>query len=243
MLVTRLMPDTSRKHAPRLAFGFLEDAGASSPALFLDFLPPATAYAMRTTVYEGGGHKGKIYKIVQGRVKISQRAKNGEETFLCILKPGDIFGDLNAFNSSLPFNEAEEAVAFAPDTQVVTVDARHYASSLNSRPELLLEAARQLAGRVRLTNERFFALRNQRGPERVASMLEYLGKTIGVQRPDGKVHLPITVTEFAQFVSLQREHVTRILGKLRKEKCPTVINYVISRNGKQYPHSRFHVTA
>ena len=156
-----------------------------------------------------GAHLPGIFALAQGTVKLALRNGQHEERVLCLVQPGQTFGEATALTGrAAPY----EARALAECKLVVIPAAAVYAAL-----ESDARTARQV---VHAIAERYFDLLAElqsasmrRGSQRLASYLQSLA---GPSAPDGActVKLPATKTVIASRLDMKKETLSRLLRSL-----------------------------
>lgn len=196
----------------------VDDALMNAP-LFLA-LDTEAAAALRASLKERGVSKGdtiftegepgdRMYLVADGKVKLGQTSKDGRESLLAILGPGEMFGELSLFD---PGMRTSSATALT-DCTLLSLGHDQLKPWLTGRPELAAALLQALARRLRRTNEAMGDLVFSDVPGRVAKALMDLGEKFGEVLPDGLlVSHDLTQEELAQLVGASRETVNKALA-------------------------------
>ena len=178
------------------------------------------AAALRASLKEQGYGKGeslfsegepgdRMFIVVDGKVKLGQTSKDGRESLLGVLGPGEMFGELSLFDPGLRTSTATALT----DVTVVSLGHDQLMPWLTGRPELAAALLQALARRLRRTNEAMGDLVFSDVPGRVAKALMDLGEKFGEITPDGLlVSHDMTQEELAQLVGASRETVNKALA-------------------------------
>jgi CRP/FNR family transcriptional regulator len=150
-----------------------------------------------------------LYVVLDGKMKLTRAAADGRENLLCVLGPGEMFGELSLFDPR-PRTSTASAV-----TDAILASLRHDALRpwLKERPEVSLHMLRALAQRLRRANDVTADLVFTDVPGRVAKNLLDLADRFGAEGADGlHVHHDLTQEELAQLVGASRETVNKALA-------------------------------
>ena len=106
-------------------------------------------------IFREGEKSATAFVIVSGQVELFKTGPNGPIR-LCILSPGEIFGEMGIIDKS-----ARSATAQAVGTVVLDVIERDgFLASLSEQPEVALTVIGNLAERLRHTNELIYNPQN-----------------------------------------------------------------------------------
>ena len=166
-------------------------------------------FARGEVLFQEGEPGDRMYVIVEGKVKLGQTSKDGRESLLAVLGPGEMFGELSLFD---PGSRTSTASALTEVT-VLGLGNEQLKPWLTGRPELAAALLQALARRLRRTNEAMGDLVFSDVPGRVAKALMDLGEKFGDVVPDGLlVSHDMTQEELAQLVGASRETVNKALA-------------------------------
>ncbi len=161
------------------------------------------------TIFTEGEPGDRMYLVVDGKVKLGQTSKDGRESLLAVLGPGEMFGELSLFDPGMRTSSA----AALTDAVVLSLAHDQLKPWLTGRPELAAALLQALARRLRRTNEAMGDLVFSDVPGRVAKALTDLGEKFGEVTPEGLlVSHDMTQEELAQLVGASRETVNKALA-------------------------------
>jgi CRP/FNR family cyclic AMP-dependent transcriptional regulator len=160
-------------------------------------------------VFREGDPGDQLYVVAEGKIKLGRSSADGRENLLAIIGPGEMFGELSLFDPG-PRTATATAVT---DARVLALSHPDLRPWLTGRPEVALSLLRQVARRLRRTNEVLGDLVFSDVPGRVAKALLDLSKRFGIQSEEG-VHVShdLTQEELAQLVGASRETVNKALA-------------------------------
>jgi CRP/FNR family transcriptional regulator, cyclic AMP receptor protein len=160
-------------------------------------------------VFREGDPGDQLYVVAEGKIKLGRSSADGRENLLAIIGPGEMFGELSLFDPG-PRTATATAVT---DARVLALSHPDLRPWLTGRPEVALSLLRQVARRLRRTNEVLGDLVFSDVPGRVAKALLDLSKRFGIPSEEG-VHVShdLTQEELAQLVGASRETVNKALA-------------------------------
>ena len=161
-------------------------------------------------IFEEGEPGDRLYVITTGKVTLGHKAKDGRETLLGVLGPGEMFGELSLFD---PGTRTATADALT-DVKLLGLSSDSLRPWLTGRPEVSLKLLQALAQRLRRTEDAMADLVFSDVPGRVAKALLSLSDKFGVFK-DGELFIEhdMTQEELAQLVGASRETVNKALAE------------------------------
>lgn len=202
---------------------------ATNPALSSEGVPPRSpsprsvkglerlakvqTVRRRQPVYLPGDPAHAVYLVREGRVKISNWARNGKEVTFAIVGAGDLFGELEALEGT-----ARETCAEALDDVTLAVVARdEFIGHLGRHPDVALELSKLLGARLRALHGRVEDLIFRDVPARIVHALRELSALPnGAAKPEAPVRVRVTHQELANLIGCNRETVSAVLGQFRR---------------------------
>ena len=134
---------------------------------------------------------------------------DGRENLIAVLGPGEIIGELSLFDVGA---RSSTVAAIAP-TRLVSLSHKDMMSFINQHPDMAITMLRELARRLRNTNEQMADLVFSDVPGRVAKALIDLANRFGERTPEGiYVAHDLTQEELAHLVGASRETVNKSLA-------------------------------
>lgn len=147
----------------------------------------------------------ELFVVVEGRIAIATRSRDGRESLVAVLEAGELFGELPLFDDGARSADARALSA----TTVAALGFEHVRAVLAGRPELLWIVVRLLAGRLRATDEALADAVFLDVPARTAKRLLELAD-------DDMVELPMTQEDLAGLVGASRERVNKAIALFAK---------------------------
>ena len=156
---------------------------------------------------------GQLHIVAEGLVRISMVSRDGRESNIALLEPGDCFGEMSALDGGL---RSATAVAVGP-TKTVALSREDFLGFLREHPQLAIQMMTLLVQRLRATDEMVGDMVFLDVPARVARKLLDLAQTYqDTQDPSGNVTVPLSQEELASVVGCSREAVSRALANYRR---------------------------
>jgi CRP/FNR family cyclic AMP-dependent transcriptional regulator len=103
-------------------------------------------YRKSEVIFEQGSTGSEMYLIHSGRVLLSVRRNEGEQTPLIVLNPGDFFGEMALVDDS---PRSTTASAVEDDTELIVVDRARFLFMVRQQPEFALSLMHTLCQRLR----------------------------------------------------------------------------------------------
>jgi CRP/FNR family cyclic AMP-dependent transcriptional regulator len=165
-----------------------------------------------TVVFTQGGPGDALYGIASGRVRISASGPSGQEVYLNIMDPGDVFGEI-AVMDGLPRTASATAIEA---TVLVVIQRSDFLALLQREPQLAIHLMQLLCARLRWTSELVEESAFLSGPSRLAKRLLILAALHG--RPEsGRLVLQISQSDLALFLGMSRQLVNQHLQDWRRQ--------------------------
>ena len=161
------------------------------------------------SLFHEGDAGNRLYLITEGKVKLSHTSPDGRENLIAVLGPGEIIGELSLFDLQ---PRSSTVTAIAP-TKLLTLAHEEMRKYIEDHPRLAILMLRQLALRLRNTNNQMADLVFSDVPGRVAKALLDLAEKFGERTPEGiYVAHDLTQEELAHLVGASRETVNKSLA-------------------------------
>lgn len=161
------------------------------------------------SLFHEGDSGEHLFIIVDGKIKLGHAADDGRENLIAILGPGEIIGELSLFDKG---KRSTSATAVAPTT-LLTLSHVDLMGFIDTNPDMAKHMLRQLAQRLRKTNEQMADLVFADVPGRVAKALLDLARRFGERTQEGVyVAHDLTQEEIAHLVGASRETVNKSLA-------------------------------
>jgi CRP/FNR family cyclic AMP-dependent transcriptional regulator len=159
-------------------------------------------------VFFEGSHSDSLYVIVSGSVKIYQKAQDGREKILCVLGPGEFFGEFSLVDGQ----PRSASVATLQPTEMLSVAHLDFRRFAKRSPDVLWKVLEAMCERLRVVNEENFdlAFRNMsyRLVRALLKLSEYGTATVG------GVTIVVSKQDLAAMVGSGPERVLNFLQKL-----------------------------
>jgi CRP/FNR family transcriptional regulator, cyclic AMP receptor protein len=185
--------------------------GAEDP---LTYLPRKSVqeYPKGRVIYSPQQRTDKLHLVVLGRVKVSNKAEDGNEIISRIICPEGLFGE------AVLVGGRESETATALDTATLMSWSRaDIEQQIEREPRLGIALSQYLVWQCIEFQERIESMAVHKTPERVALALTQLARTLGIPLPDGSTRIAsLTHQTMAEYVGTSREIVTFQMNRLRR---------------------------
>ena len=159
-------------------------------------------------------HAERMVLVLRGQLQIYESDPSGRELTLAVLEGGASVGATGL----VPRAPRELCVRALEPSVLCYLDGEDLESLVRTNPEVGLELARMLAGRLVWMEARWADLAAKEIPARLASMLLLLLESQGVVTPEGyRIPTRYTHRQIASMIGANRESTTRAFGRLQEE--------------------------
>lgn len=164
-----------------------------------------------------------MFIILSGRVKISRISDDGREVILSILSDGDFFGEM----SLLDGHTRSANVTATEGSELLVIRREQFLQMLKDFPQIAINLLKELAQRIRKSDEHIKSLSLQDATGRVATTLLRIAEDSGMFRK-GQVEiseLPLQ-QDLANMAGTSRETISRVIKSLTED------GYLKKQSGK-----------
>ena len=105
-------------------------------------------------VFFEGSHSDSLYVVVSGSVKIYQKAQDGREKILCLLGPGEFFGEVSLVDGQ----PRSASVATLQPTEMLSMTHLDFRRFAKGSPDIIWKVLEAMCERLRAVNEENFDL-------------------------------------------------------------------------------------
>jgi CRP-like cAMP-binding protein len=175
-----------------------------------------------------------MFIIISGKVKISRISDDGREVILSILSEGDFFGEM----SLLDGQTRSANVTAIEESELLMLRREDFLQMLYDYPQIAINLLKELAQRIRKSDEQIKSLSLQDATGRVASTILRIAEDSGIFKK-GVVeisNLPLQ-QDLANMAGTSRETISRVIkslcqdGLLKKEGNKIyILNYEKFKN-------------
>ena len=166
-----------------------------------------------TTLLNEGDTSDRVIIVTKGRVKVSYFTEDGREVMLAVRGPGDLLGELSAFDGE-PHSATADAME---EVETLTLSRTAFAEWLKQNPRVALSLLELLTRRLRDADLKRIEFTAYDTVGRVARRLLELSERFGEETDDGlKITLPLSQEELASWTGCSREAASKALQALRK---------------------------
>jgi CRP/FNR family cyclic AMP-dependent transcriptional regulator len=155
-----------------------------------------------------------MFIILAGRVKISRISDDGREVILSILSDGDFFGEMSLLDG---YTRSANVTAIE-DSELLVIRREEFLQTLRDYPQVAINLLKELAQRIRKSDEHIKSLSLQDATGRVASTLLRIAEDSGLFRK-GQVEiseLPLQ-QDLANMAGTSRETISRVIKSLSED--------------------------
>jgi CRP-like cAMP-binding protein len=180
----------------------------------LDRITSMSSAKKKEPIYLPGDPSRQVYLLKSGRVKISRITEDGREVTLALLRPGEIFGELEVLEET-PRDTMAEAL---DDTELCIIQQEDFLKILKARPDLSIRLTKLIGFRLRNIESRIEELVFRDVPARLAHVLLEMAKEFGKQEGDGvRIGVRLTHQDLANLIGSTRETVSATLGDFKRQ--------------------------
>ena len=173
-----------------------------------------TSYRKHEQICFPGQPADTVYLLKQGRVKISRVNEKGQEAILCLLEPGEIFGEVEALSRK----PRETLVQALEPVLVCEISRDNFEHFLERCPDAAIRILKTVGGRLREVESKFSDLVFHSAPARLAKLLVQLGESMGERDQDTiRLNIRLTHQNLANLIGTSRETVSALLGQFQRQ--------------------------
>ncbi len=195
-------------------------ANLDEPAKFHLQSAVEQSFGRGMTIVRANEPSRSVYIVREGGVKEVQTTPEGKEVILAMHGPGDLFGDLAAFNGE----QAPASAITLAASKILVVPKEAWSRVLEEHPQLNKSLQAQMARRLTDAWRLVRMLSRYTTEARLKSALIMLAERWGSPREEGiEIGLDLTHRTLADLAGASREKVTRALGILQKKGLLKVI--------------------
>lgn len=164
-------------------------------------------------------NKRKIFLITEGRVKISVMNEQGSEKILFILSKGDIFGEIDAFET----NHNYEAVSLI-NTSLQVIDTYEFKEFLKEEPEIYTSVIKSIIRKYQILYSQLNDLVFKDCMGKLASTLLRMAEQEGECVGNHVEYFYLKQQDIADLLGSSRITITRLLKRLKMEDIIEISN-------------------
>lgn len=164
-------------------------------------------------LYLAGDSAKDIYILKHGVIKISKILPDGRELIVELLKPGEIFGEVDAMDQS----QRDSQATACEDSILCAMKGSDFMTMVGKKPKMALRVTKFMGLRRRTLENRIENILFKSVPQRIASLLIDLAGRFGRASQDTvTIDLALSQAEIADLVGAVRVTVTETLSEFRK---------------------------
>lgn len=166
-------------------------------------------YAAGTAVFEQGESAGYFYVLLSGRLRVTQVDRNGQQTIIRMINPGDLFGIARAMKR-IDYPGTATAVT---DSVALQWPMDVWDTLTEQHPRLSINAMQTIGQRLQEAHTRLRELSTEEVERRVAHAVLRLANQGGKKEADGiRIDFPISKQDIAEMTGTTLHTVSRILS-------------------------------
>jgi CRP/FNR family cyclic AMP-dependent transcriptional regulator len=185
-----------------------------------ELLSSATRLSLRKGefIFRAGDSGDTVFLLLAGRVKTYKISPSGREVILWFGFPGEVFGLVET-----PQHRGRMVnVQACEDTEIAKVSGAHFRKFLASHAEVSQLCIRVVASRLGMLANRLVYLMADNAEARIAKLLVDLAARYHDPKNAAEHPVGLTHQEIANITGVQRQTVTRILGKFTERGALSV---------------------
>ena len=165
-------------------------------------------YSKGDTLFNDGDSSKEMYIIQSGRVRISKKFKDLEET-LVELGPGDFFGEMATLNDKPRSANA----AVLEDSNLLVIDPDTFESMIMNSNEVALRMIKKLSERIQETDDLIERLLQKDYNSKVITTLIRIAYDIG-EKKDNNIKINISLAKLVQHTGIDSEKIKIVVKEL-----------------------------
>ncbi len=155
-----------------------------------------------------------MYIVFSGKVRVIQLSSEGKERILAIHKRGDYFGELALFDGKT----SPATVIAMEDSEIGLLSKQDFDRFILKNEKILFQLLTALCMRLRESWQMLKIMSFADAEARVRAVLKNMSKLYGVKDQRGVlVSLKLTHRDIANYASVSRETVSRLMSRLSRE--------------------------
>jgi len=171
-------------------------------------------YRRGQTIYSPEQPSASIYLVIDGKVKVSRLAGDGNEVVVDIYRADDFFGESAFLNLS---RRPEQAMALE-NARLMSWTSADIEDIIARRPLLAVALLQIFVQRATDFSRRIESFAVDNIPRRLACSLIRFSERLGSIQEDGSIRMPPFTHELiSQYVGTSREIVTHYMNQFRKQ--------------------------
>jgi len=182
----------------------------------LDGVKSTGTYSRGQILFQAGNRPMGIHCIEEGLIKLYRIGPSGKEQIIRLAVPGDMLG-YRAMLGEAPHDQYAQAVT---DVRVCFIPIESIRFLLRGTPPLMRNMARNLSSEISGIEDRLLQRSQHKAEDRLIGFL--LRCAEGMRPANGRIEIPLSRQEIADFIGAAPETVIRALGRLQRRKLISV---------------------
>lgn len=155
-----------------------------------------------------------VFLLKEGRVKISRVNENKQEATICLLEPGEIFGEVEVMDRT----PHESLVQALEPVLVCEIARENFLRFLDRCPTVGIQILKTVGGRLKNIESKYGDLVFHSAPARLAKLLVQLGDSMGDREQDSiRLNVRLTHQNLANLIGTSRETVSALLSQFQRQ--------------------------
>jgi CRP/FNR family cyclic AMP-dependent transcriptional regulator len=172
------------------------------------------SFAAKSLIVQEGATPGELFFILRGSVTVLMEDPDGHELILSYLGPGEFFGELGLFGTSV---KRSAYVRTRTECEIATIGYDRFNTLIQEQPKLLLQLTAQIAERLRATSQQLGNLAFVDVAGRIArALLQLVHDSQAITHPDGML-VRITREELSRLVNCSSKMTGRVVRNLEEQ--------------------------
>ena len=179
----------------------------------LNRIKHSVSYPSGAMVFREGQSPSGVLIICQGRVKLTVSSADGKTVILSIAEPGEVLG----LSSAISGKQHEATAEVVEPAQLNRISREDFIAFLSKFQDVSLHAAQELSAvhNTACKEIRLLGLA-QSVPQKLAVLLLQWDEKNSASRK-GRLRVPLTHEEIAQFLGTTRETVSRTISEMKRK--------------------------
>jgi CRP-like cAMP-binding protein len=166
-------------------------------------------YVAGTALFEQGAPAGYFYVLLSGRLRVTQTDRNGQQTIVRMVNPGDLFGIARALQRP----DYPGTATAVTDSVALQWPMAAWDELTERHPRLSINAMQTMGQRLQEAHTRLRELSTEEVERRVAHAVLRLANQGGKKEADGiRIDFPISKQDIAEMTGTTLHTVSRILS-------------------------------
>lgn len=174
----------------------------------------AREFSRGDVIYLPSDFGNSVLLVARGRVRVYHVTNEGKQAILGFVEPGELFGELSAFDGS----QREEYAEACEKSLIVLMPREVVQRLMHQQPSVAMRLTRLFGLRLKRVERRLKSLLFRSSRDRLVHLLLELAERYGSPTPEGTlINQKISHQDMASIIGATRETVTITLGELQAD--------------------------